>query len=366
MKRTWLSLLALILVGTLLFAGTPGVLAQTGDTLEIWLEESGAGSAYLSVFLDPFGDTTIVDMVDSLRSEPALTVGEPSDLGLGYYSIPLSWTDFRGAFPEGQWKVENGFALIGLGDMSNLETVTVHLPGQVATVGSGDITDPYTVVFHNPSLTGISFAVSGTVSPTPQTTTTPPPPPTATVLPSPTGTPHPPPTVTQHPSPTATPPPPPHRDRTPATHSDRTPFSHVISPFPHRYATGHDRRRGIPLVGHRCHRWWRGAVDSGGHPFVTTSTPATDGRAQTANSRSNSTSTCRRVARGPFLQQLRSGDRRANVLLLELWRVIEGTGIFTSTAQYKRARDDHPGGGRFHLPTSLTTPSASIKFLLSM
>jgi len=210
MKRTWLSLLALILAGTLLFAGTPGALAQTGDTLEIWLEESGAGSAYLSLYLDPYGTTTIEDTVAGLRDEAALTVDEPYDLGSGYYMIPISWTDFLGAFPEGQWTVENGFALIGLGDMSNLETVTVHLPGQVATVGSGDITDPYTVVFHNASLTGISFAVSSTVSPTPQNTT-PPTPPTATVLPSPppTATPHPPPTATALPPPTGTPHPPP-------------------------------------------------------------------------------------------------------------------------------------------------------------
>jgi hypothetical protein len=189
MKRVWLGLWALILAGTLLFAGIPSAFAQTGASLEIWIEESGAGSAVLSVFLDPFEDFTIADEVDSLRSEPALTVGEPSDLGLGYYSIPISWTDFFGAFSDGQWTVENGFALISLGDMSNLETVTVHLPGQVATVGSGTIMDPYTVVFHNTSLTGISFAVSGTASPTPS--------PTATGLPSPTLSP---------PSPTTTPP----------------------------------------------------------------------------------------------------------------------------------------------------------------
>jgi hypothetical protein len=206
MKRTWLSLLALFLAGMLLFASTPGALAQTGDTLEIWLEEDSSGSSYLNIYLDPNGTTTIEDTVAGLRGEAALTVDEPFDLGSGYYAIPISWTDFLKAFPDGQWTVENGFALIGFGDMSNLETVTVHLPGQVATVGDGDITDPYTVVFRNASLTGISFAVSGPVSPPPTPTPSPRPTPTTSPRPTPTTSPRPSPTLSP-PSPTITPPP---------------------------------------------------------------------------------------------------------------------------------------------------------------
>lgn len=200
MKRTWLSLLALILVGTFLFASAPGALAQGGNSLEIWLEENGSGSAYFSVYLDPNSGYTIEDTVADLRSQPGYTVGEPLDLGSGYYAIPMSWTDFLGAFPDGQWTVENGFALIGLGDMSGLDPVTVHLPGQVATVGDGDITDPYTVVFHDTSLTGISFAVSSTVSPPPTPTTSPRPTPTTSPRPTPTTSPRPTPTTSPRPT----------------------------------------------------------------------------------------------------------------------------------------------------------------------
>jgi len=218
MKRKWFGLLAMVmvLVGSLLFAGAPGVSAQTGDSLEIWLEENGGGTAFLNTYLDPSGTTTIEDVMADLRGEKALTVDEPYDLGSGYYSIPIAWTDFIGAFADGQWTVEGGFALINFGDLTGLDEVTVHLPGQVATVGSGDVVDPYTVVFHNASLTGISFAVSGTVSPTPSPTTSPRPTPTTSPRPTPTTSPRPTPTSPRPtlttlprptpPSPTATPP----------------------------------------------------------------------------------------------------------------------------------------------------------------